>query len=134
MEHREIARRLSLFLMAVVAIGFFSQPVNAEEPLRVLFIGNSYTYQHDLPKLVTRMAKAAGIRGISERSVVGGGMTLEGHWKNGKALERIRNGKWDVVVLQDQSQRPVFNPPGTKKDARRFAEEISKKVRGRSSF
>ena len=98
----------------------------AAEPLRVLFVGNSYTYGHKLPQLVARMAKAGKVQEIEQKSVTGGGMTLEGHWKKGAALERIKSGKWDVVVLQDQSMRPVVDPAATKEFGRLFDAEIKK--------
>ena len=41
--------------------------------------------------------------------VAPGGQTLAGHVSGG-SLDTIRNGDWDVVVIQDQSQRPSFGP------------------------
>jgi hypothetical protein len=128
-----IARqRVASMLVLLLAVAASTQ-AQAEEPLRVLFIGNSYTYGHQLPELVARMAKAGKVREISQRSVVGGGMTLEGHLKNGKAVDRITKGKWDVIVLQDQSMRPVVDPAGTKKFARLLNAEI-KKTGARTMF
>ena len=39
--------------------------------------------------------------------VASGGQTLSGHVSSG-IENTIRNGNFDVVVLQDQSQRPSF--------------------------
>ena len=33
-----------------------------------------------------------------------GGWTLERHWNSDETLEKIRQGTWDVVVLQGHSQ------------------------------
>ena len=33
-----------------------------------------------------------------------GGWTLERHWNSDETLEKIREGTWDVVVLQGHSQ------------------------------
>ena len=41
--------------------------------------------------------------------VAPGGQTLAGHVSSG-SLDTIRNGDWDVVIIQDQSQRPSFGP------------------------
>jgi hypothetical protein len=73
------------------------------EPLRVLFIGNSYTYINDLPQLTTRLAASAKPPRALQATFVGeGGATLKRHWEAGNALDAIRKGKWDYVVLQDQ--------------------------------
>ncbi|HXE74582.1 MAG TPA: SGNH/GDSL hydrolase family protein [Candidatus Xenobia bacterium] len=92
--------------------------------LRVLFIGNSYTYFNDLPGLVERLSAAE--RPIEARMVVQGGATLEWHWTVGLALKRIQQGGWDYVVLQEQSQRPLLDKPRMFEYARAFDAEIKK--------
>ncbi len=70
--------------------------------LRVLFIGNSYTYVNNLPGLV--MALSAGeAKPLDAEMVVEGGATLDQLWAEGDALAAIRRGNWDYVVLQEQS-------------------------------
>lgn len=95
--------------------------------LRVLFIGNSYTYVNDLPQQVQRMAEAAGAeRSIDVVSVTPGGMTLERHWSDGPARRLIRQGGWTHVVLQEQSTRPIDDPELFFQYARMFDEEIDR--------
>lgn len=72
--------------------------------LRVLFLGNSYTYYHNLPRMVEEFAAAAGKRKIETRMIAPGGASLADHLQNRQALEAIRTGRWDYVVLQEQSQ------------------------------
>ncbi len=74
---------------------------------RVLFIGNSYTYVNDLPKMIADMAAATGDTLIYDRSTPGG-FTLQGHSTNATTISKIKAGNWDYVVLQEQSQRPSF--------------------------
>jgi hypothetical protein len=70
--------------------------------VRVLFIGDSYTYVNNLPGLV--MALSAGEpKPLDAEMVVEGGATLDQLWAEGKALAAIRRGNWDYVVLQEQS-------------------------------
>jgi hypothetical protein len=76
-------------------------------PLEVLFIGNSYTDVNDLPSLAAGLAEAAGGRKIEMGQHVVGGYTIEQHVNDKKAFEKIREKKWDVVVLQDHSL-PVY--------------------------
>jgi len=76
-------------------------------PLKVLFIGNSYTSVNDLPSLVVALSEAGDERKIEAHRHLVGGCTLERHVKETGALNKIREQKWDVVVLQEQSLRPV---------------------------
>lgn len=97
------------------------------DPVRVLFIGNSYTYYNDLPSMLTTLASStSGGAQIQAEAVVAGGATLEGHWDEGKAVVEIRKGSWDFVVLQEQSLRPVRDPQKMFVFARKFAAEIRK--------
>ena len=99
----------------------------ASGPLRVLFIGNSYTYSHDMPRMVQQLAAAAGERRpLQFEMETPGGESLEGHWKKGAALQKIRRGGWDLVVLQEQSLRPIEGPDLMHEYARLFDAEIRK--------
>ena len=77
----------------------------SDEP-RILFVGNSYSFK--VPKVLARMTQAEG-RPVVVEGITRGGWTLEKHARSKDTLTRIRNGKWDVVVLQEQSQRPSFS-------------------------
>jgi hypothetical protein len=84
----------------------------APAPLRVLFIGNSYTYVNDLPGMLTSIAASAGTSPtIATDEVVQGGATLSDHWDAGAAQARINERTWSHVVLQGQSLEPTY--PGT---------------------
>jgi hypothetical protein len=74
------------------------------KPIRVLFIGNSYTYYNNLPKLLETIAAGQkdGPR-IETAASLKGGMSLRWHWENGAAVEAVRKGGWDFVVLQEHS-------------------------------
>ena len=76
------------------------------ESKRVLFIGNSYTEVNNLPQLVQRVAESAGDV-IEYQSNTPGGCTFQQHCNN-HSMDLIRQGGWDVVVLQEQSQLPSF--------------------------
>jgi hypothetical protein len=93
--------------------------------LRVLFIGNSYTYGNDLPSLIAQLLSAREIK-LEHVSVTPGGATLEKHWADGKALAAICTQKWDYVVLQEQSTRPIRDREAMFKAARLLHAEIVK--------
>jgi hypothetical protein len=76
--------------------------------LNVLFIGNSFTARNDLPGLVARLAAARG-HTLVHRLISAGGASLRTHWNAGKAIAMISEGRYDGVVLQEQSTLPVKN-------------------------
>ncbi len=83
-------------------------PVSLAGPtLRILFIGNSYTYVNDLPHLFAQLA-ASGHHGVEVDSVVAGGWSLAQHANTAGTLSKISESKWDYVVLQDQSYLPAL--------------------------
>ncbi|MAG56582.1 MAG: hypothetical protein CMJ83_09855 [Planctomycetes bacterium] len=96
--------------------------------VRVLFVGNSYTYFNDLPWVVSELGRCAKppIKIHAERSVRPGA-TLERHWKDGAAKKAITSAKWDWVVLQEQSQRPIGDRPLMESSAKQFHEVIAKR-------
>jgi hypothetical protein len=85
---------------------------SSTEPIRILFIGNSYTYVNDLPRIVQVLAIQSGKRRLPQvRMVTGPGFTFEDHWKLGSAIKALDSNRWDYVVLQEQSQRPLRERP-----------------------
>lgn len=99
--------------------------VSVEDSVRVLFIGNSYTYYNELPSMLSTLASSeSSLPQVFAEAVVVGGATLERHWEEGTATEAIRGGDWDFVVLQEQSLRPVNDPERMFEFARKFATEI----------
>lgn len=96
-------------------------------PIKVLFIGNSYTSVNDLPAMVVGLAEAAGGRKIEVDRHLVGGATLEKHVKDKKAIDKIRAAKWDVVVLQEQSLRPIIDRQSMHEYARLLDAEIKQR-------
>jgi hypothetical protein len=79
--------------------------VKSAQPLRVLFVGNSYSFK--IPKAFEKLATGEGKK-IEVEQVTKGGWTLAKHAKAEATLEKIAKGKWDIVVLQEQSQTPAI--------------------------
>jgi len=88
--------------------GLLPLAAQAETPdsLRVLFIGNSFTFYNDLPSMVRRIASTKKVK-LSCSRVVKGGERFSGHLKNEKLLEMLAAGGWDYVILQEQSTSPA---------------------------
>ena len=110
-----IARRSALLYLAF-GWSLYAQTVPnvAAKPIRVLFIGNSYTFYNNLPKLIESIAESQKNGPHIETSVsLKGGMSLKWHWENGKAVEAVRRGGWDFVVLQEHSLLGKAVPAGS---------------------
>jgi hypothetical protein len=73
--------------------------------LRILFIGNSYTYVNDLPGTFASLAEAGG-HTVETDSLASGGATLADHLADAATVPRLDSQKWDFVVLQEQSEVP----------------------------
>ena len=121
MTHRKL-----FFLFPLLLVLACATAQVGDTPMKVLFIGNSYTPVNDLPSLVEALAEAAGGQRIESDQQLPGGFTFEQHVNNKKAIEKIRQRKWDVVVLQEQSLFPILNRESMHKYARILQEEISK--------
>lgn len=80
----------------------------SQEEIKVLFLGNSYTYVNDLPRMIEEIAYNEG-KTFYHESVAPGGCTLFQHLENQNSLSKIRKGNWDYVILQEQSQLPVID-------------------------
>jgi hypothetical protein len=73
--------------------------------LRILFVGNSYTFANDLPGTLTALAQS-GSHKLETDSLASGGATLADHVADAATAARLDAEKWNFVVLQEQSQIP----------------------------
>ena len=122
-------RRLSIFGFILIGITSAIAQVDVADPseeVQVLFIGNSFTHFHDMPKMVADLAKAGDQRPLRFVQITPGGCTLEKHWKDGKALAAIQSRKWDFVVLQEQSMGPLVSKESMFEYGKKLDAEIRK--------
>jgi hypothetical protein len=91
--------------------------------MNVLFIGNSFTQRNDLPALIATIAAAAS-KEFTHRLISAGGASLRRHWNAGEAARAIKTGKFDYVVLQEQSTLPIKNRARMHENVRLFDEAI----------
>ena len=124
-----VMRRSALIVLIILTTGpilLAKAPATQGKPMRVLFIGNSYTnYNGSIPKILKEMADDAGIAFEAEASLMGG-KSLEWHFTEGKARAAIAKGGWDFVVLQDHSRQAIDHPEKLAEYATQFAAEIDK--------
>jgi hypothetical protein len=76
---------------------------NSPQPA-VLFVGNSFS--QNVPPEFARIAAAHGTPVRTDKATANG-WTLARHALCPETLHKIRSGKWDVVVLQEQSRMPA---------------------------
>lgn len=72
-------------------------------PIRVLLIGNSFIYFHNMPALLEAISKSLPGPRLMTEMIASGGATLKDHWEEESTRAAIRKGGWDYVVLDEQS-------------------------------
>jgi hypothetical protein len=111
---------LLIFGLALYSGLLYSQ----EKELKVLFVGNSYTYGYNLAHIVSIISEGTSTKLITRKSVLPGA-SLREHWNGGRELETkniIAEGDFDVIVLQDFSMLPIHSPASTLKYVKLFTE------------
>jgi len=86
--------------------------LTAQEQKRILFVGNSYTYQWSLPQTVEDMARKKGQDLFIQHSTAGG-VHWGHHWRSERGLttrQMIKDGDYDIVILQNHSLRTIEAP------------------------
>jgi len=96
--------------------------------LKVLWIGNSYTYVNDVPATVGRLAEAAGEELVFD-SHTEGGWTWELHSTSQETLNKIKSKKWDVVILQEFSVRPAYDTDRVCRNTVTYLDILADKIR-----
>ena len=116
------ALRRASALLALIALPCLAAPPTTNV-LRVLFVGNSYTYFNNLPDIVAQIGAAHG-RSIQCEELTRGGATFADLWLKAAAENVITGTAWDVVVLQDQSFEPVADPSNMWKFGTRLCDAV----------
>src|SRR4051794_3475844 len=93
--------------------------------LRVLMIGDSLTYYNHLPGLLQQLS-AREKNPIYIEQITTPYTSLRFHWNLGQPQQRIDEGHWDHVILQEFSRRPVTDPDESMQYFRLFSHEIAR--------
>ena len=91
------------FFLLTSAINALAQGISK----RVLFLGNSYIYTNNLPQMIANMASSVGDTLVFDQNTPGGYYLYE-HWNDSISTNKIKNGNWDYVILQEQSLAPAL--------------------------
>jgi hypothetical protein len=108
-EHETIYRSVLVFAKILAFFGLSScssffpssqEPIPKTDEFDVLFIGNSYSF--GVPKMFEELAQQNGKK-VHVESCTNGGWTLKKHSGHRSTLKKLRERKWDVVVIQEFS-------------------------------
>jgi hypothetical protein len=80
----------------------------AGKKLKVLFIGNSYTYVNSMPQIAADIATSMGDTLVWDMEAPGGSTFIQHFAFNPPTITKLQAGDWDYVVLQEQSQTPAL--------------------------
>ncbi len=126
-RHRHVRRTLLRASLIPLLLALSSCGSEATEPdpvgLRVLFIGNSLTYTNDLPGMLGWMLAQTDVAVGRIETVAFPNVGLEDHWGLSSTRDRITEGDFDFVVLQ-QGPSATEGRPSLLEYSQLFANEI----------
>jgi hypothetical protein len=97
--------------------------------LRVLFVGNSFTFKNSLPALVHELAAGdPGATPIFSVEYAAPGWSLHQADRDGGLAKLLRDVKWDVVVLQEKSWLLSFPEQEWLRGTYPFARDLRDKI------
>lgn len=102
--------------------GCFAQ----KDSLKILFVGNSYTFFENLPQIVSCISDQTKTKLITRKSTIGGAKLSE-HWNGRRDLrtkEMIKSGNYDIVILQEHSMGTIDEPDSIRKYGKLFCDYI----------
>lgn len=96
--------------------------------MKILFIGNSYTYYHNMTNKLQTLCNENGIDAeISELTAGGYSLAHFASENNEKGIELrklISENKYDIIVLQEQSVIPAAEPQKLMNNAEKLAKVL----------
>lgn len=74
--------------------------------MRILMLGNSFTFYHDMPKMLAAMLEAEVVAHTRGGAMLAEQLNTETEM-GARTLRALQEEKWDYVVLQEQSNAPI---------------------------
>jgi hypothetical protein len=111
-----------LFMAASIA------SAQSGDTVKVLFIGNSFTFMNEMPDLFKGIAQSKGKTVLVEK-VVHRGKSLEFHANNKDTYDAIKRHKWNYIVMQELSNTPAQPESKIEKISLPFAKQIADSIR-----
>ena len=117
-----------MLLLSLLSVHTICRAQAEKDTLRLLFVGNSYTYFENLPQIISLMSDSAKTKLVTKKSTAGG-VNLRRHWYGGDGLETkelIKDGNFDIVVLQEHSMGAINEADSMRKYSKLFCDYIRK--------
>jgi len=114
----------TILFFSLVSVTSFAQ--EGKDSLKILFVGNSYTHFENMPQIVSIISDNSKSKLLTRKSTVGGARLRE-HWLGERGLktkEMIKNGNFDIVVLQEYSMGAIDQPDSLLKYSSLFCDFI----------
>jgi hypothetical protein len=119
--------RFLLFIFPVVFfLAYYLWPID-KDTIKILFIGNSYTYRNEMPTIFENIAISKGKKVFVEACTLGKA-TLAIQSKRFAVKNAISKEKWDVVIIQGSSRDFVKDSSIIVKKTKPALEKIIKAV------
>ena len=107
-------KKISISFLAILVFSLcaFSQEFQlpssqkGNDEIRVLCIGNSFTYVHGTDIMLRQIAESQGVN-IQVGKYLAGGYTFGKHLENEDSRKAVEFGGYDIAFLQDQSSNPA---------------------------
>lgn len=116
-------RFLLIVLCSLPLSACSSKSVPDSDKLKILFIGNSYTYNNDLPGQIKAMAENHDdVSSVEVKSLTPGGAALQDHLDSSFTMSVLKDGEWDIVIFQGNSLETLKDPIGFKEYALALSE------------
>lgn len=96
-------KKLRWLIVCVVLSCISSLAVHAEPPLRILWVGNSFTYFDSAHVKLQAIAEGEG-RAVEINAQLQGGYSFQRHLYRDQTMSAIMYYVYDVAILQDQSR------------------------------
>ena len=119
---------LKKFFNGILALFATSTVAAQTEPLKVLFIGNSYTHMNNMPKMFEKISTDAGMNVIVEKSAQSSATFKIHAEERPEVYEAIKSRKWDYVILQGFSREVAFEPSHLDSSAVPYIDKITKAI------
>ena len=123
MRIKELGLLIGVMLLAIVGLA---------QPVKVLFVGNSYTGYNNLSQMVYDVALSTG-DSLYVDKITPGGFRFLNHAVNSATLNLIADTSWNYVVLQAQSQEPSWPIVQVQADVFPYAQILCDSIRANNS-
>jgi len=119
---------LKRFFNGILAFFATGTVAAQSEPIKILFIGNSYTHMNDMPKMFDKIAKDAGMNVYVEKCAQSSATFKIHAEERPEVYEAIKSKKWDYVILQGFSREVAFDSEQLDSTIIPYADKITKAI------